>query len=177
MNEYRLDIHFAVIVFLLPRRVEWCITLPWKAMLKIRPQVTVMTWSEKVMLHINQFVSSSWTHPWCFHRSSWSLSKVIPENCWWPSITWNDLGDMTRGHRSQYSDSGCQVYLYPMLSVSNGFPKGVPFIFLPCLIPTGEVAKLTWPWVTDIKIPRYTFNRYCSGYQSLKVFKMISHSA
>ena len=40
------------------------------------------------------------------------LSKVIAEkNCWWTFMTWNDLGDMARGHWSQYSDSGCQVYL------------------------------------------------------------------
>ena len=37
--------------------------------------------------------------------------KLFPKNCWWPSMTWNDLGDMTRGHQSQYSDSGCQLYL------------------------------------------------------------------
>ena len=39
------------------------------------------------------------------------------------------------------------------------------------LMPNGEVAKLTWTSVTDIKIPRYTFHRYCYGYQSLKVSK------
>ena len=84
-------------MLLLSRRVEWCIIWPWKVMLKIWPQVKVMTWSEKVMLHINQFVSSAWTHLLCFHRSSWSLSKVIPEKLLWSSMTWNDLGDMVQG--------------------------------------------------------------------------------
>ena len=40
---------------------------------------------------------------------------------------------MTKGHRSQYSDSGCQVYPNPMFeSVLTGFcSKEAPFIFLP----------------------------------------------
>ena len=43
-------------------------------------------------------------------------------------------------------------------SVSNGFcPKEAPFIFLPLTYYKGGVAKLTWSWVTDIKIPRHTF--------------------
>ena len=46
---------------------------------KLWPQVKVMTWPEKVMLHISRSASSAWTHLWCFHRSSWSLSKGIPE--------------------------------------------------------------------------------------------------
>ena len=47
-----------------------------------------MTWSEKVMLHISRSVSSAWTHLWCFHRSSWSLSKVIAEKL---LVTFHDL--------------------------------------------------------------------------------------
>ena len=47
------------------------------------------------------------------------------------------------------------------LNVSNGFlPKEPPFNFLP-LTYNGEVAKLTWPWVMNIEIPRYTFYTYC----------------
>ena len=47
-----------------------------------------MTWSEKVMLHIDWSVLSAWTHLWCFHRSSWSLSKVIAEKL---IVTFHDL--------------------------------------------------------------------------------------
>ena len=82
-------------------------------------------------------------------------------------MTWNDLGDMSLVTTFRF-----RVSILPVircLSVSNGFlPKEAPFIFLP-LPYNGEVAKLTWPWVTDIKIPRYTFYKYWYGYQSLKV--------
>ena len=84
-------------------------------MLKIRPQVKVMTWSEKVMLTISS-LSSAWTQLWYLHRFSLPLSKVVAEKL---LVTFHnligsvDLVDVTRGHRSQYSDSGWQVYLYP----------------------------------------------------------------
>ena len=57
-------------------------------MLKIWPQVKVMTWPEKVMLHISRFTWSTWTHLWCFHCSRWSVSKVIPEKL---LVTFHDL--------------------------------------------------------------------------------------
>ena len=82
------ELYFTSIVFLSSRRVEWTISWPWKVMLKIWPQVKVMTWPEKVMLHISRSASSSWTHLWWFHRSSWSLSKVIPEKL---LVTFHDL--------------------------------------------------------------------------------------
>ena len=47
-----------------------------------------MTWSEKVMLHINRCVWSAWTHLWCFHCFSWPLSKVILEKL---LVTFHDL--------------------------------------------------------------------------------------
>ena len=40
------------------------------------------------MLHISQFVSSAWTHTWCFHCSSLSLSKGIAEKL---LVTFHDL--------------------------------------------------------------------------------------
>ena len=85
-------------------------------------------------------------------------------------MTWYDLGDMTRGHRSQYSDSESQFYLQP--DVWECFEwfcaKEAPLIFLP-LTYNGKAAKLAWPLVTDIKNPRYKSHRYWYGYQSLKV--------
>ena len=61
------------------------------------------------------------------------LYQILPKNCWRPFMTWNDLGDMARGHWSQYSGSGCQVYQWPdVKSVLNGFlPKEAAFHFLP----------------------------------------------
>ena len=118
-----------------------------------------MTWSENVMLHTSQSVWSSWTHLWCFHRSAGDLL--------WPKMTLATWRGVT-GHnsRTQGANSTCNTMFE---SVLNGFcPKETPFIFLP-LTYNGEVAKLTWPWVTDIKIPRYIFYRYWYGYQSLEV--------
>ena len=42
-------------------------------------KVKVMTWPEKVMLHVSRFVSSAWARLRCFHRSSLSVSKAIAE--------------------------------------------------------------------------------------------------
>ena len=76
----------------------------------------------------------------------------------WPemtSATWRGV----IGHNilTQDVNSTCK----PMFeSVLNGFRANeAPFIFLP-LTYNWEVAKLTWPKVTDIKIPRYTFHRW-----------------
>ena len=88
-------------------------------------------------------------------------------------MTWNNFGDMARGHWSQYSDLGCEVYLKP--DVWERFEwfssKRDSFHFYPfdLGIPNGEDTTLTWPYVTDIQISRYTFHRYRYGYQSLKI--------
>ena len=44
-----------------------------------------MTWPEKGNLHITRSVSLVWTYLF-FHRSSLSLSKLLPKNCCWPSM-------------------------------------------------------------------------------------------
>lgn len=67
--------------------------------------------SERIMLHISQSVSSALTHLWRFHRSSWSPSKEVAEKL---LVSFLDLQwpwRLVRGHWSQYSSSGCQVYL------------------------------------------------------------------
>ena len=64
---------------------------------------------------------------------------LLPKNCWWPSMTWNDLD----GHNipTQGVNSTCKSMFE---SVLNGFrPKEVLFIFI-LLTDNGEVAKLTW---------------------------------
>ena len=142
-------------------------------MLKIWPQVKVMTWSEKFMLHTNRSVSSSSTHLRCFHRFSLPLSKVIAEktagDLSWPEMTLETWWRVTgRNIRIQGVKPPCK----PMFeSVSNVFcPKEAPFNFLPFTY-NGEVAKLIWPSVTDIIISRWTFYRYCSGCQMLQVLR------
>ena len=51
------------------------------------------------------------------------------------------------------------------------FQKGRLSFLSHWLISNGKVAKWTWPWVTDIKIPGYTFYTSSYGYQSLEVSK------
>ena len=77
------------------------------------------------------------------------LSKVIAvcrKKRWWPFITWNDLGNMKlwiEGYWSQYPDSRCQVYLYPMFECFEWFSsKNAPFNFLPLTYHQG-CARLT----------------------------------
>ena len=83
----------------------------------------------------------------------------------WPEMTlatWR--GGMGRNIATKGFKSNCNLMFE---SVSNGFhPKQAPFIFLHYR--NGEVAKLTWPWVTYIKISRYIFYRYWYGYPSWK---------
>ena len=130
-----------------------------------------MTWFEKSILHISRFVPSFWTHLRCFHRFSLSIKSYCRKTdggLSWPEMTlatW--LGVTGRNIRIQ----GVKYTCKPMIeSVSNGFhPKEAPFNLLPDIM---ERSQNWWyPWVTDIQIPRYTFNRYCSGYQSLKVLR------
>ena len=66
-------------------------------MLKIWPQVKVMTRSEKVMLHIGRSASSAWAHLWCFQCSSLSLLNVIAEKL---LVTFHDL-KQPRGHEKE----------------------------------------------------------------------------
>ena len=98
--------------------------------------------------------------------------KVLSKN-WWPFMTWNDLADMARGHWLQYSDSVRQVqgqsaYTRCLRGFQMVFFQKRRLWFSPIDF-DGEVAKLTWPWIIDIKIPRYKFYQNWYGYQSLKV--------
>ena len=67
-------------------------------MLKIWLQDNVMTWSEKVMLHVSRFVSSAWTQLWCFRRSSLSIkscSRKTVGDLSWPEMTLVAWGGVT----------------------------------------------------------------------------------
>ena len=80
-------------------------------MLKIWPQVKVMTWPERSScISVDPHRRPKHIYG-VFIALAGLYQKIFPKNCWWPSMTWNDLGDMTRGHRTQYSDSGCKVYI------------------------------------------------------------------
>ena len=40
-------------------------------------------------------------HIYCVFIALACLCRMLlPKNCWWPFMTWNDLGDMKRGHYS-----------------------------------------------------------------------------
>ena len=68
-----------------------CINLPREVNFEIWPQVKVITWLEKIMLHINRFVWTRRRHGrWSEGRSS-SNQKVFLKNCWWPLMTSHDL--------------------------------------------------------------------------------------
>ena len=108
-------------------------------------------------------------------------------------MTWSDIGDIRRVTGHNIPIQGVKFTCKPMCakwplsprrskthhpckpmfeSISNGYrPKEVPFNFPP-LTYNGEDTKLTSPWVTDVKILRYTFYRYFYGYQSLKVSRL-----
>ena len=126
----------------------------------------------KVILYISQSVSSAWTHllVWCLHCSSLSLSKVIAEKLLvtFPDRKWprrHEEGWLVTIFRFRVSS----LPVTRRLSVSNVFrPKDAPINFLPFTY-NGEVAKLTWAWVTDIKTPRHIFHRCCYGYQLSKM--------
>ena len=98
--------------------------------------------------------------------------KLLPKNCWWPFMTWNYLSDMARVTGRNIPTQGVKSTCNTMFeSVLNGFLlKEAPFIFLR-LTYNGEVAKLTWPWVMNIDIPRYTFYRYWYRHQLLNVWR------
>ena len=66
---------------------------------------------EKVMWHISRSVSSCWTQLRCFHRFSWSLSKVIAEKL---PVIFHDLKwpwGHEKGSQGSFFHSGCELYL------------------------------------------------------------------
>ena len=82
-------------------RINYKLTL--EVILKTWPRVKVMTWPEKVMLHISRSVSLSWTHLRCLNRSSITLSKCFVKNCWGPFMTRYDTRYIRRGHGCHFS--------------------------------------------------------------------------
>ena len=104
------------------------------------------------MLHIRRSASSTWTHLRCVHRLSMSQEsqELLSKNTGdlsWPKMTSGTYEGVT-GHNVPIQ--GVNFTWNQMFeSVKNGIrPKKTPFNFLP-LAYNGEVAKLTWPWVTS----------------------------
>ena len=131
-------------MFASSRRIETCITWPWKVKIKIWPQVKVTTWPK---LHISRSVLTRQTHWDHFHVSSSSQSQVICKNLLVTSVTSDDL-------------SGSLVNTWPWV-ITNGLRSHDPERITPywCvgkdfnispLTHNGEVRILTWPQVIDI---------------------------
>ena len=153
-------------------RIDWYVTwLLW--IRKTWPQVKVMTWPEKVMLHISRSAWSTWTHLWSFHRSSWSLSKVIPEKL---LVTFHDL------KWPWWHDEGSSVALF-RLRVSSLPPTRCLRVFWMDFVQKRRFSFLSrwlimerlqnWP---ELRSPISNFRdkrffRYRYGYQSLKVLR------
>ena len=62
--------------------------------------------------------------------------KLLPKNCWWPKVAWNDLSDLTRGHWlvvAIFRLSGSSLPVTRCLRESFEWfsPKEASFIFLP----------------------------------------------
>ena len=115
-------------------RMNYQLTL--KGHFKIWPKVKVMTWLEKIIMHISRSVSSAWACIYlrCLHRSSLPLSNVIGGKL---LVTFHDLKWPWRHEGSLFA-----IFLFRVSTLFN---------FLP-LTYNAEVAKLTRPWLTDIKI-------------------------
>ena len=118
-----------------------------------------MTWSERVMLYISRSVSSSLNTSMAFYCSSLSLSKVVADKL---LVTFHDMKWPWRHDE----ESLVTIFRFGVLNipVNHRCLRVFRMFFVQkrCLsiFPltyNGEVAKLTWPWVSDIKIPRYKF--------------------
>ena len=80
--------------------------------------------------------------------SSKNYCRKTASELFWPEMTFATWRGITGRN---IPTQGVNSTWNPMFeSASNGFlPKEAPFIFLP-LTYNGAVAKLTWPWVTDM---------------------------
>ena len=127
------------------------------------------------MLHVSRCALTRRTLCTNPTSSSSFLSKVIGKNVrrlddviMWPQMTFQwemmqqRVGDIK--HRVSGYDSGWIGQIWCALKV---------LIFYHWLIGNGEVMKLTWPEVTDIKNPRYINRRYLSPYFTLRVSKSL----
>ena len=93
--------------------------------------------------------------------------KLLANDGWWPRVTSNDL---SRGRQCKFLRELTTTVLYDMIPIKYACAKVniTELIFCP-LTYNGEVAKMTWPEVTDIKNPRYTFCRHWWAHHILKV--------
>ena len=118
--------------------------------------VKVVTWPEKDRVAYQWIRIVRLNTTMVFSSLAGLYQKLLPKNCWWPSSPEMTFATWWGVTGRNIPNQGVKFICNPMIgSSSNGFrPKEAPFIFLP-LTYNGEITKLTWPWVTDIKIPRF----------------------
>ena len=74
--------------------------------------------------------------------------KLLANDGWWPRVTSNDF---SRGRQCKVLRELSTTVLYDMIPLKYACAKvNITLIFCP-LTYNGEVAKMTWPEVTDIK--------------------------
>ena len=95
---------------------------------------------------------------------------LLQKNRSCPEVTSDDLGTPSKGYRWYFSVKlpigTCNIIILTILSGLGSIQRKLKFLPLTY---NGEVVKLTWPQVTDIKNPRYTFCRYYHPHQLLKL--------
>ena len=93
--------------------------------------------------------------------------KLLANDGWWPRVTSNDL---SRGRQCKFLRELSTTALYDMIPLKYASAKvNITELIFCQLTYNGEVAKMTWPEVTDIKNPRYTFCRHWLAHHILKV--------
>ena len=93
--------------------------------------------------------------------------QLLANDGWWPRVTSNDL---SRGRQCKFLRELSTTVLYDMIPLKYACAKVNITELIFCLLTyNGEVAKMTWPEVTDIKNPRYAFCRHWWAHHILKV--------
>ena len=149
-------------MFVSLRRVEPCIkwTLKGQGQSLISGQVRPRSRDDRNGSYCISLESPSQDERTDTNPKSLSLfeQKLMANDGWWPRVTSNDL---SRGRQCKFLRELCTTVLYDMIPIKYACAKVniMDLIFCP-LTYNGEVAKMTWPEVTDIKNPRYTFCRH-----------------
>ena len=122
------------------------------------PHVKVTCCSRYVMLHIRRCISTRQAQRHQVHVCSSFQSWATSKNCRWPRLATDDLYE---GHRVKFAPGSSTILKYNSIHDkmigSDAYRRDLAFFPLPY---NGEVTKLTWPQVTEIKNPRYTFWSY-----------------
>ena len=158
-------------MFVSSRRVEPCISWPWKVKVKIWPQVKLgqghsVTQKGQIIHHLMRLAETNAMAAiprlyLIWFSSHWQ--KTVGDLEWPP---WPLEGSPTKNFTwsiNKYLTWCDSIHISSIWSIKQGVK------FLPIDLYNGEVTKMTWPKVTDIKNPRYTFCRYRWPYHIPKV--------